>query len=254
MPRPSATTLLLLGVAALRAAAATPALTGPDRDPFAVLLLVEVLVALVAALADLRRHRAAPTAAVAIGALGAGQLLVTGLTAQHRPVPMDATVLLALGAAVLALLAAAAAIGRWQDHGAPLPGGGRRPLRVLTITAGAVVALLLVTADVAVLGAITVGGGTLPGPVGLATTVDVARIPLLLAALLPLAWSATRGDTTHLVAVGLVVGARGAVEAVLDATLVGLGTPLWPSVAGGVASGVLLVVVPALRQVTSSRA
>ncbi len=88
----------------------------------------------------------------------------------------------------------------------------------------------------------------------MATTVALRRLPLVLGALLPLAWAVSRAGTQQLHAVALVLGARAGVEAVAASTLVALGVPVWPAVAGGVAAVVLLVVVPLGAQVTSSRA
>lgn len=253
MRRPSVTTVLLVGSATARATAIALALPGGGLDPWALVLLVEVLVPSAIAGADHRGWRSAESAAVAHGSLGAGMLMTTGLAAMGGQ-PLGGPLVAVVIASSLAMLAGAAVVGRWQDHGAPSPGPGPRALRAVAVVASVTMGLVLLTSDVAVLGGIAVPGGTMPGPIGIATTVELHRLPLLAAALLPMAWAATRTGTGPLVAVALVLGARAAVEAVADASLLALGAPLWPTIAGATAATVLLAVVPAGGQTTSSRA
>lgn len=254
MQRPSATAGILLAAAGSRAVAVGLVSRGAALEPVSLVLLVDVLVPTWIAVADLRGRPAAPTAAVAYGALGAATLMADGLAALAGGLPVTGALVAFLLASTLAMLAGATAIGRWQDHGAPATGPGPRWLRALAVAAATAVALLLVTRDVAVMGTIAFDGGVLPAPVGVATTVSLRRLPLLLGALLPVAWAATRADARHLRAVALVLGARAAVEAVVDASLLSLGAPLWPPVAGALAAAVLLLVVPGWVQATSSRA
>lgn len=254
MPRPTATAVLLVGAATARAAAV--ALAAPDDvvDPRVLVLAIDVLVPAVVAAADLRRVPAAEPAAVAFGALGAGTLLAQGLLVLTGEVVLTPVLGVFLAASALAMLAGAAVIGRWQDGTAPPAGTGARPLRVVAVAAAAALAAVLVTRDVAVLGVVPVPGGALPGPVGVATTIDLRRLPLLLAVLLPSAWAATRDGDAALRAVALVLGARAVLEAVADASLLGLGAPRWPTVTGTIAAVTLLLVVPRWSQATSSSA
>jgi len=252
--RPSAITLLLAGAALARAAAIGLTTTTVGIDPLAAVLAVDVAVPAAIATADHRTRPAAATAAMAYGALGAATLMVNGFVALEGTVPLSAAFVAFLVASALAMLAGAAAIGRWQDHGAPAPGDGPRWLRVVALLGATGLALVLVTEDVAVVGAVAFDVGTLPAPVGVATTVALRRLPLLVGALLPMAWVATRAGISHLQAVALVLGARAVVETTADASLLPLGAPLTPTVVGAVASVALLVVVPLGAQVTSSRA
>lgn len=253
MSRPSATTLLLAGAALARAAAIGLSTADGRLDPLTAVLVVEVVVPAAIAAADHRGRPAAATAAVAYGALGAATLMTNGLAALAGTVPVTAGLTALLAASALAMLAGATAIGRWQDHGAPAPGGGPRWLRGTAVMATTALALVLMTADVAVVGTVAVPGGSLPGPLAVATTVSLRRLPLLVGALLPMAWVVTR-DVRHLRAVALVLGARAVVETTADASLVALGAPWWPTLAGAAAAVVLLVVVPVGAHVTSSRA
>lgn len=252
--RPSATTLLLAGAALARAAAVGLTAGGGDLGPLTAVLVVDVVVPAAIATADHRGRPGAATAAVAYGALGAATLMANGLVALDGTVPLSSALVAFLAASALAMLAGATAIGRWQDHGAPAGGPGPRWLRATAVLAATGLALVLVTEDVAVVGAVAVPGGVLPGPVAVATTVTLRRLPLLVGALLPMAWAATRAGTGHLRAVALVLGARAVVEATADASLLSLGAPLWPFVVGAAAAGILLVLVPVGAQVTSSRA
>lgn len=262
MRRPTAVTVLL-GTAAL-ARAVTLGLVAPEAgdaaaalgvDPRVLVLLLDIAVPAAIATADHRGRPAAPTAAVALGSLGAGALMANGLAALASTIPLTPAVVASLTASALTMLAGAAAIGRWQDDGAPVAGNGQRLLRTLAVLGAAVLAFVLVTREVAVIGTVALDQAlSLPGPVGVATTIDLRRLPLLVAALLPMAWVATRADLRHLRAVALVLGARAVVEAVADASLLALGAPLWPAVAGGGAAVALLVGVPVWRQVTSSSA
>lgn len=254
MRRPSVTTVLLVGAATARATAIALSLPDDDLDPRTLVLVVEVLVPTAIAAADHLRWRAAESAAVAHGSLGAGMLMAAGLAAMGSSRPVTGPLVALLVAATLAMLAGAAVVGRWQDRGAPAAGPGPRVLRAVAVTASVAVGVVLLTSDVAVLGGVAVPGGTMPGPIGIATTVELRRLPLLVAALLPMAWAATRTGTRPLRAVALVLGARAVVEAVADASLLGLGAPLWPTIIGAAAAAVLLVVVPAWGQATSSRA
>lgn len=254
MQRPSATAVLLAAAAFARAAAIGLGEADSGIDPRSAVLVVDVLVPIGIAAADIRGRPTAPTAAVAYGALGAGTLMASGLTALQGTLAVTPALLAFLAAVTLAMLAAATAIGRWQDHGAPPAGPGPRWLRITAIAAAASLAVLLVTAEVAVMGTIDFDVGTLPGPVAIATTVSLPRLPLLAVTLLTAAWAATRTGTGHLLAVSLVLGARALVEAVADASLLPLGATVWPTVLAAVTALVLLVVVPIGAQVTSSRA
>lgn len=191
---------------------------------------------------------------MAHGALGAATLAANGLLVVAGTVTLDATLATFLGASTCSMLAAAAVVGRWQDHGAPDAGRLPRAVATLGVVGALALAAVLVTRDVAVVGAVPVPGGVLPGPVGVATTIELRRLPLLLGVLLPMAWAATRDVSLHLRAVAVVLGARAVLETVADSALLGLGAPLWPTVAGAVAAAVLLVAVPVVTQVTSSRA
>lgn len=254
MQRPTATTLLLAGAALARAAAV--GLTAGDGrlDPLTAVLVVDVVVPAAIAAADHRGRPGAATAAVTYGALGAATLMANGLVALEGTVPLSAALVALLGASALAMLAGAAVIGRWQDHGAPAPGGGHAWLGGLAVLGATGLALVLLTEDVAVVGTIAVPGGSLPGPVAVATTVSLRRVPLLLGALLPMAWAVTRTGTQHVRAAALVLGARAVVEATADASLLGLGAPVAPTVVGAAAAVVLLVAVPLGTQVVSSSA
>lgn len=254
MPRPTATAVLLVGAAVARATAV--ALTAPtaDVDVRTVVLALDVLVPSAIAAADLRGAAGAAPAAVALGALGAGTLLTQGLLVLAGDTALTPPLAAFLTAAALAMLAGATVVGRWQDTGAPAAGDGPRRLRVVAVAGAAALAAVLVTRDVAVLGAVPVPGGALPGPVGVATTIDLRRLPLLLGVLLPMAWAVTRAGHRPLQAVALVLGARAVLEAVVDATLLGLGAPLWPTITGMAAAVTLLLVVPLWAQATSSRA
>lgn len=254
MRRPTATTLLLAGAALARAAAIGMTTSAGGIDPLTAVLAIDVVVPAGIATADHRALPGAATAAVAHGALGAATLMTNGLVALDRTVPLPGSFAAFLVASALAMLAGAAAIGRWQDHGAPEQGPGPRWLRAVAVLAATGLAAVLVTQDVAVVGAVAFDVGTLPAPVGVATTVALRRLPLLLAALLPMAWAATRAGTSHLVAVALVVGARACLEATADASLLALGAPVWPTAVGALAAAALLVAVPLGAQVTSSRA
>lgn len=254
MQRPTATAWLLGGTAFVRAVAIGLVAPEVGPDPLTAVLLVEVLVPLWIAVADVRGRPVAATAAVAHGALGAATLVATGLAGLDGGVATSPSMVAFLLASTLAMLAGATAVGRWQDRGAPTPGPGPRWLRAVAVAAATVIALLLVTADVAVIGAVPVGGGSLPGPVAVATTVSPGRVPLLLGALAPVAWAATRAGVDHLLAASVVVGARGVVEVAGDAALLALGAPVWPTAVGATAALVLLAGVPAAAQVTSSRA
>lgn len=253
MRRPSATTVLLVAAAAARATAIALAVPDGDLDPRALVLVVDVVVPTAIAAADHRGWGAATSAAVAYGSLGAGTLMANGLAALGGDLAVGGALVALLVASALAMLAGASAIGRWQDRGAPPPGPGPRLLRVAAVAATVALAAALATRDVAVVGAVAVPGGTLPGPLGIAVTPELRRLPLLLAALLPMGWAATRAGTRALRAVALVLGARAVVEAVADASLLELGAPWWPTVAGATAAVVLLVVVPVGVQATSSR-
>ncbi len=252
MHRPSALTVLLVGAAIARATAVALALPADTLDLRALVLVVDLVVPTAIAAADHRRWPAAPTAAMAYGALGAGTLMANGLAALDDSVALHGPLVASLVASALAMLAGAAAIGRWQDRGAPPPGPGSRLLRAVAVAAAVGLGAVLVTRDVAVLGGVPVPGGTLPGPVGIATTVELERLPLLVATLLSMGWVATRSGRRPLRAVALVLGARALVETVANASLLGLGAPLWPSVVGALAAVMLLVVVPVWAQVTSS--
>lgn len=254
MRRPSATAVLLVAAALARTTAI--ALVVPDDaiDPRTLVLALDVVVPLAIAAADHRGLAAAPTAAIAYGSLGAGTLMANGLAGLDGSLPITSTSVAFLAASALAMLAGAAVVGRWQDHGAPAAGRGDTWLRALALGATGALSAVLVTADAAVVGAVAVPGGELPGPVAIATTVDLRRLPLLVTALLPMAWAATRADLRHLRAVALVLGTRAIVETVADAALLALDAPLWPTIAGATAAAVLLVVVPAGTQATSSRA
>lgn len=254
MRRPTATTVLLAGAALARAAAIGMTTSGGGTDPLTAVLAVDVVVPAAIATADHRARPAAATAAVAHGALGAATLMANGLAALDGTVPLSGAFVAYLTASALAMLAGAAAIGRWQDHGGPEPGRGPRWLRAAAVLAATGLAVVLVTEDVAVVGAVAFDVGTLPAPVGVATTVTLRRLPLLVGALLPMAWAATRAGTSHLVAVALVLGARSVVETTADAILLPLGAPVWPTAVGAIAAVVLLVAVPLGTQVTSSRA
>lgn len=254
MRRPTATAVLLVGAAIARAAAIALVLPDDDIDPRALVLALDVLVPASIAAMDLRGSPSAPAAALAHGALGAGTLLTNGLLVLAGVATLDVTFATFLTASALSMLAAAAVIGRWQDHGGPPAGAGPRGPRVLGVAGAAALAAVLVTSDVAVMGAVPVPGGVLPGPVGIATTIELRRLPLLLATLLPMTWSAGRRAVLHLRAVAVVLGARAVLEAVADASLLGLGAPVWPTAAGVAAGVVLLVLVPWSAQTTSSSA
>ncbi len=254
MPRPTATAVLLAAAAVARATAVALAVPDSGLDPRTLVLAIDVLVPAAIAAGDLRRVAAAEPAAVAFGALGAGTMLAQGLLLLTGEVEPSVVLGAFLSASTLAMLAGAAVVGRWQDRGGPRAGTGSRPLRVVAVAATVALAAVLVTRDVAVLGVVPVPGGALPGPVGIATTIDLRRLPLLLAVLLPVGWAATRHGDAPLRAVALVLGARAVLEAVADATLLGLGAPLWPTIAGVAAAVTLLVVVPRWPQATSSSA
>lgn len=254
MRRPSATSVLLVGAATARATAIALVLPSDAIDPRAAVLVLDVAVPTAIAAADHRGWRAAPTAAIAYGSLGAATLLVNGLAALTGELSTSGPVVALLVGAGLAMLAAATAIGRFQDHGAPAAGSGPRSLRAAAVLGAALLGAVLVTRDVAVLGAVPVPGGTLPGPIGVATTMELRQVPLLVGALLPMAWAVTRRAPRHLRAVGAVLGPRAVVEAVAGAAVVGLGGPVWPTAAAATAAVLLLLVVPALVQATSSSA
>lgn len=254
MRRPTATAVLLVTAAIARATAIALVLPDDGFDPRSLVLALDVLVPATIAAMDLRGSRAAPPAALAHGALGAGTLVTNGLLllgGMATPTPTLATF---LAASTSSMLAAATVVGRWQDHGAPSPGAARLPPRVVGVVGALALAAVLVTSDLAVMGAVPVPGGVLPGPVGVATTIELRRLPLLLGALLPMAWTATRAEPLHLRAVAVVLGARAVLEAVADAALLELGAPIWPTAAGIAATVLLLVGVPVAAQVTSSRA
>lgn len=254
MRRPTATAVLLVAAAIARATAIALVLPEDGLDPRSLVLALDVLVPAAIAAMDLRGSRAAPPAALAHGALGAGTLVANGLLVLAGTTTLSATFAVFLTASTLSMLAAATVIGRWQDHGAPAAGPGPLPARVLGVLGALALAGVLVTSDLAVMGAVPVPGGVLPGPVGVATTIELRRLPLLVGALLPMAWAATRADALHLQAVAVVLGARAVLEAVADAALLGLGAPIWPTAAGVGATVLLLGVVPVAAQVTSSRA
>lgn len=254
MPRPTATAVLLVGAAVARATAVALAAPTGDVDVRTLVLALDVLVPAAVAAADLRGIPGAAPAAVALGSLGAGTLLSQGVLVLAGEVALTPVLGVFLAASMLAMLAGAAVIGRWQDAASPPAGSGALPLRVVALAATLALAAVLVTRDVAVLGVVPVAGGALPGPVGIATTIDLRRLPLLLGVLLPMAWAATRAGVGPLRAVALVLGARAVLEAVADATLLGLGAPQWPTIAGTVAALTLLLVVPWWAQATSSSA
>jgi hypothetical protein len=119
----------------------------------------------------------------------------------------------------------------------------------VAVTGAVLLALVLVTEEVAVIGTVALDETlAVPGPVGVATTVNLRRLPLLVAALLPMAWAVTRQEPRHLQGAGLVLGARAVIEFVADVALFDLGAPLWPAVATGAAALVLLVLVPTWRR------
>lgn len=257
MPRPTATSALLVVAAVARGAgivAATDPTTGFDL--VTAVVWVEVAVPLVLAALDHRGATAAASGALTLGALGAARLMSVGLAATAGVVPLTAPLVGLLVASGAAALAAAAVVGRWQDRGAPAAGRGRTWPRVVTVVGAVLLGLSLVTVDVALLGLVELDVVTVPGPVALASTVDLRQLPLLVGVLAPVAWVVTRADDQHLRAVSLVLGARTLVEVAADAALLPLGGPVWPVAVLGAGAFALLLVVPAATsaQVTSSSA